>query len=380
MPSQITYNCDAAKPHRVDLTWLAQNPGEIFNTPTSINDRQMMMQNIRNSNCEQNCWPAEDKGSISPRLHRQGNLKTHTDCHTRPEILDMTVNSECNLTCTYCCKEYSSSWRKDIIKNGDYNITDLRSRYEITPKDLILQNISQPNLKSNHGYQLLLNEIKLAAPALKKMFITGGEPLLDNQLISMLADIKFDPAIELNLFSGLGLSMSRFRRLLVKLKTLNERYTNFRMKISAESTSRFYEFNRYGNSWDDFVTKVDTLKQNGIKFIFHSTLSNLTLFDFARFRLTYPEVDYTIDYVHQPAMLSPHVLDLESKKNIIEQVESLNDQFTSNIVASIRPEATQKEKQNCREFLLEFTNRRPDLQLSIFPPSFLEWLEIKHVV
>ena len=183
IPSQTIYNCDAARPHRVDLTWLAQHPGEIFNTDTSIQDRTMMLANIRNPNCEQNCWPAEDKGSVSPRIHRQGYLKTHTDCHIQPEMIDMTVNTDCNLTCTYCCKEFSSSWRKDLINNGDYNITDFKDRYQITNKDLVIKKISQPELKNSQGYQLLLNEVKLAAPGLKTLFITGGEPLLDNQLL-----------------------------------------------------------------------------------------------------------------------------------------------------------------------------------------------------
>lgn len=380
MPSQTIYNCDAAKPHRVDLDWLTQNPGQIFNTDTSIQDRKMMLSNIRNPNCEQNCWPAEDKGSISPRLHRKGYIQSHNDCYIQPEIIDMTVNKDCNLSCSYCCKEFSSRWQRDIIDNGDYKITDSDDRYTAVDKDFVIANISQPDLKKNQGYQLLLNEVKLAAPGLKKIFVSGGEPLLDNQLIETLSDMPFNPNIEFNLFSGLGLHMSRFQRLLEKLRILSDKYANFRMKISVESANTFYEFNRYGNTWNDFVEKINLLRDHKVSFIFHSTLSNLTLFDFANFRRSYSDIDYTIDYAHQPRMLAPHVLDPASKENIIEQIQNLNEKFTQNIIKSIRPDPSLKEKQNCREFLLEFTRRRPDLNLNIFPKSFLDWLEINRVV
>ena len=374
------YTCDAATPRSIDRDWLEANPGQLFNTESIVNDRRLMLQNIRNLNCEQNCWPAEDKGSVSPRLFRNGDLKTHTDLYQSPEFFDLTINSDCNLSCSYCCKEFSSSWRRDIAKNGPYKITGLSDRYELTPMDQIIQQLSQSEVKSNRNYQLLLNELRIVAPSLKTLYVTGGEPLLDNNLIDTLVDIPFDSDINLNLFSGLGMSESRFNNLLDKMSILSNKDKNFQLKISAESANQFYEFNRYGNTWNDFVGKINLLRQRNIKFIFHCTISNLTLFGFYDFCTKFNDIDFTMDFVHQPHMLSPHVLDDESKKTIYNQLVALDGKNTSALLKSIESVPTELEKLNLKEFLLEFTNRRPDLTLDIFPKTFVNWLGLSHVV
>ena len=374
------YTCDAATPRSIDRDWLEANPGQLFNTESIVNDRRLMLQNIRNLNCEQNCWPAEDKGSVSPRLFRNGDLKTHTDLYQSPEFFDLTINSDCNLSCSYCCKEFSSSWRRDIAKNGPYKITGLSDRYELTPMDQIIQQLSQSEVKSNRNYQLLLNELRIVAPSLKTLYVTGGEPLLDNNLIDTLVDIPFDSDINLNLFSGLGMSESRVNNLLDKKSILSNKYKNFQLKISAESANQFYEFNRYGNTWNDFVGKINLLRQRNIKFIFHCTISNLTLFGFYDFCTKFNDIDFTMDFVHQPHMLSPHVLDDESKKTIYNQLVALDGKNTSALLKSIESVPTELEKLNLKEFLLEFTNRRPDLTLDIFPKTFVNWLGLSHVV
>ena len=74
--------------------------------------------------------------------------------------------------------------------------------------------------------------------------------------------------------------MSRFERLVDKLSELSNKYKKFQVKISAESTGSNYEFNRYGNTWDNFQEKIRLLKEKNVKFIFHSTISNLTLFEY----------------------------------------------------------------------------------------------------
>jgi organic radical activating enzyme len=376
LESNTMYTCDAAKPHSIDLQWLEKNPGQLFNNEININERLMMLQNQRNSSCEQNCWPAEDRGTLSPRLLRGGNVKTHTEIYTQPEILDLTINGNCNLTCSYCCKEYSSAWRQDIINNGNYKITQGDSRYRVETKDHILNKLSQSTIKQSKHYQLLLNEIRLISPGLKTLYVTGGEPLLDNQLIDILMDLSLDPLVEVNLFTGLGMSMSRFKLLLGKLETISKKYVNFRLKISAESTDKFFEFNRYGNKWNEFLAKIELLKNQNINFIFHSTLSNLTLFKFVEFYKTFEKYTFTFDVANQPTMLAPHILDIDSKQMIQQSLTELPPDLAMRILQMIQATPTEMEKQNLKEFLTEFVSRRSDLDLKIFPTTFLTWLEL----
>jgi len=373
LEAMTTLNCHAAATHSVDFEWLAANPGQLFNNERSVSERKMMLLNQRNSSCEQNCWPAEDRGAISPRIYSNGVEKTHTQVNTQPETIDLTIGTNCNLTCSYCCKEYSSAWRKDIADNGSYDIEDNQSRYNITPKDRVLSKLSQSEIKSSKKYNILLEEIKLAAPTLQTLTITGGEPLLDNHLLSTIKDLDLSAVAVVEIYTGLGVSMSRFIKIVEKLKLI----PNLTLKVSAESTGANLEFNRYGNKWNEVIEKLKILKDNGIYVRLCSTLSNLTLMGFADFYQTFSK-DYKISvtFVNHPSMMAVHVLDDETKLQIKKSLENFPDSITAPILTSMQSTPTEKEVYQLKQFLTQFIQRRPQLNINIYPKSFVNWIGI----
>jgi organic radical activating enzyme len=371
LESKTTYTCHAAQPHSVDFNWLSNNSGQLFNTPVNVSEREMMLVNRRNNSCEQNCWRAEDAGATSPRMYQGGEEKTHFEIKTQPEIVDLTIGSDCNLTCSYCCKEFSSSWRRDLTTNGSYSISNVDKRFELTTKDEVLMKLSQTELKSTKHYQLLLEEIKKVAPGLKKLIITGGEPFLDNQLIDVLAEIPFSNNIEIQLYTGMGVNSARFERILEKLKLIK----NFYLTVSAECTDKLHEFNRYGSSWQDFENKLALLESHRIEYRFQSTLSNLTIFGFVDFANRFKNKTINVTFAYQPDMMSPYVLDSASKQAIIEQIQSLPDTMRQPIEQSLLSIPTEKQRQNIKKFLNEFVSRREDLDVSIYPKTFLNWID-----
>ena len=370
LESNTTYNCHAAKSYPVDFKWLANNSGNLFNTDNNVNDRAMMLRNERNSSCEQNCWAAEDVGAVSPRIYQGGSTVTHTDTRTHPEIIDLTINGDCNLTCSYCCSEFSSSWRRDLISNGDYPLLD--ARYKASIKDRALLKISQPQLKATQNYQTLLQEIGLAGPILKKLTITGGEPFLDNELVSTIQSLNLDKNTQVEIYTGLGVGYSRFARLVEELETVN----NLLIIVSAESIGKYLEFNRYGSQWDDFIKKINLLKDHNIKMHFQSTITNLTIFGFVDFFNYFANDKIVTTFAYQPRMMAPYVLDPTSKERICNDIETLPEQVKTMILNSIKETPTDAERTNISQFLTEFVNRRKDINLEIFPQSFLKWLEL----
>lgn len=366
-----TYNCHAATPHPVNLTWLKQNPGQLFNTEINVGERKQMLNNERNFSCEQNCWQAEDRGAISPRLYQNEYEKTHTEVFSYPEIIDLTIGADCNLTCSYCCKEFSSAWRRDIANNGNYSIAD--NRYHITNKDKVLLSISQPELKTTARYAALLNEIRIAAPHLKKLTVTGGEPLLDNNLIEILESLSLSSDAVIEVYTGLGISVSRFKKMIDQISSLQ----NLSFIISAENIGKLLEFNRYGIKWDQFVEKINIIKEKNIKFKFQATLSNLSIFGFSEFVNQFKDNEIMTTFAYQPSMMAPHVLDDQSKEYLITHTPS---QYKEMITRSIQPTPTESERNEIGIFLQEFVNRRNDLSLDIFPSTFLNWAGIKNVV
>jgi organic radical activating enzyme len=371
--SNATYNCHAAKQHAIDFSWLANNPGQLFNTEINVAERQMMLANKRNASCEENCWPLEDKGAVSPRLWQNGKTKTHADVHTQPEILEIKLNDNCNLSCSYCCKEYSSAWRRDLDTNGNYTIDTGDSRYQLTGRDKIMIKVSQQEVKNTKQFQQLISEIKSFAPGLKEIVITGGEPLLDNQLFDVLDAVSNSSAV-INIYTGLGVDVKRFQRMLDKIKQI----PTAMISVSAECTHKFYEFNRYGNRWTDFVNKIELLQKYGIEFRFSTAISNLTVFGLTSFIKYFNDQRIGLVFVNQPSMMAPYVLDTDSKQQIMQDIQSLPDHYQTQIAQSIQADPSETQRQQMSEFLKEYAVRR-NLDISIYPKSFLEWLDI-HVV
>jgi len=373
LESNTTYNCHAASPHAIDFTYLDKNPGQLFNIPINVAERQQMLNNQRNRSCEQNCWTAEDRGATSPRIVQFGTEKTHTDVFAPPEEIDLTLGSDCNLTCSYCCKEFSNGWRRDLIKDGDYTITDAPDdRYTITPRDRMLVNIKQSTLKQSKRYQQLLEEITFCAPNLKKLVVTGGEPLLDNHLLGILENLPVSNTTEIRIYTGLGVSNTRFNKILDQLAGI----PNLILFISAENTHKYLEFNRYGNKWDEYLDKIQQIKKRNIRHIFQSTLSNLTLFGFTEFYKMFGDNTTRVLFAYQPRFMAPNVLDQQSKQYLAEQFQSLPVDLRDRLIKSMQEPAGEKDRTNMCEFLKQFVQRRGDLDINIYPKSFLEWLGV----
>lgn len=371
LESMTTLNCHAAASHPVDFEWLAANPGKLFNNERSVAERHMMLLNQRNSSCEQNCWTAEDRGAVSPRMCGNGSKKTHTQVRTQPETIDLTIGSNCNLTCSYCCKEYSSAWRNDIIDNGDYTEVGNVDRFSITSKDWVLSKLSQREIKSSKKYNILLDEIKLSAPTLQRLVVTGGEPLLDNHLLLTITKLDLLPTAVVEMYTGLGVSKSRFIKIVEKLRLI----PNLLLKVSAESTGANFEFNRYGNKWKEVLDKLKILKDMGISVEFHSSLSNLTLMGFVEFYQFFSK-DYkiSVSFVNHPVMMAAHVLDQDTKSCIKKSLEDFPEFVSAPILASMQAMPSDEERLWLKQFLTQFMQRRPQLNINVYPESFVNWI------
>ena len=240
----------------------------------------------------------------------------------------------------------------------------------------MLLKISQPELKNTNDYQILLNEINLAAPTLKRLIITGGEPFLNNFLVDNLQHLKLSKQCTVEIFTGLGVSMLRFIKILDKLKHV----PNLIITISGETTEQLFEFNRYGAKWNEFVAKIEMLKQNDIDIMFNATISNLTVFGFKKFYEVFNKEKINLTFAYQPMMMAPYVLDDDTKQHLIQEFKSLPLDMIESLTKSITATPNETERSAIQNFLLEFTARRKDLTLNVFPKTFLQWLKLEHVV
>jgi organic radical activating enzyme len=280
----------------------------------------------------------------------KSDTKTHVDLQSSPTVLNINLGSDCNLTCSYCCKQYSTAWLRDVNKNGPY-LDD--TRFQINNNDRMVLKLGQKTIKSSESYQLIINEIK-NIKAVNRIEISGGEPLLYNELDQLVKSLSGS----INIFTGLGVDHKRLKRI---LETLPDTVT---FTISAENTGKLYEFNRYGNTWNNFLTNLDLIQQK-FNYKFNMVLSNLTIHGMEEFRKNFGTNKDTMNYCNDPIYLSASVLDPESKKIYQHAMPDLSD--TISITSDL------EQKQKLKQYVDHFVKNR-NLDLSIFPKHFVSWM------
>lgn len=359
---QESQSCCTAAVDSIDIQWLKNNSGQLFNTPDLKNDRKMLLNNERPLSCTV-CWQAEDRGLVSRRQRTNSQQVTHSDLNSTVEVLNIIIGSDCNLTCSYCCKQYSSAWSSDLVDNGEYFVDD-SNRYRMTKKDKIIHKLSQKEITKSPNRRLLLEETALLSA--ETIFISGGEPFLNLDLVNLVSKLSFSRSLEI--FTGLGVNTQRFINEIEKIKEIPK----ITLIISAENVGALYEFNRFGNSYTRFLDNLEIIKKSGIPFKFASTLSNITLFGLTDFINEFKDYNIGFNMCNDPEFLSVNVLDDQSKLKLFESLNKIKIQIPG-LMESINMSCSQSQKQQAASFLKEFASRR-NLSLDIFPKSFINWI------
>ena len=359
--SRSLYNCCAAGPERISVEWLEKNPGRIFNTDTMLNDRRLMLENKSCDSCHQGCYKNEQMGIASVRQLR----KPASEKLTNASLQDLTVSlsNDCNLSCVYCSPEWSTSWQKEIDKKGDYQLDGFAIKNKNWNQLWAKMKQKQRTTESKF-FSLLLREIDMAKE-LKKIIVTGGEPLLNNHLLELL-DHTAGKRIEL--VTGLGVSNSRLKSIIEKYKNMDLHF-----HVSAEATGKYFEFIRYGNQWKKFLDRLELLRNSGSNIAFISTITNLSLFDLHNFYDHFAE-HHEISYSGLTGLqfMSPHVLDSESKQLITDRLADYN--VPDQLLRSIGKEPSDWERRNMGLYLNKLCEKR-NLDLDFLPKNFVEWCD-----
>lgn len=348
-------SCCAAYPHKIDTHWLRNNPGELFNIPILKQERLDMLQDVPVESCAASCWIPENTGKISRRILFDSVKKTHTSIDSVPETIQINLGSDCNLTCVYCTKQYSTAWLRDIFQNGPYLDEE---RYRINTNDRILLKLGQKKIDDTESYNLIVDEIAKYTNC-KEVFVTGGEPFLNNNLVKILN--KFQQKVKV--YTGLGVSTERLEKILLDITP------NVEFVVSAENINKHYEFVRYKNSFEQFERNLKILSENR-KISFNSVISNLTIFNFAEFENYYKEKEIELVFCSEPDYLSINLLDDESKQ-MLQATKFVNrDEYIKHM---LQQPYTPEQKITLIKFLKEYVSRR-NLDTSIFPRHFVDWL------
>jgi molybdenum cofactor biosynthesis enzyme MoaA len=364
---RLSYSCCAAKPEKIDMAWLKNNPGKLFNTPELHQDRVDMLSNRPVSSCNEACWKPESQQLVSRRISMKTYEPVDLDVNvSAPDTLNIILGSTCNLTCSYCCKQYSSAWARDIKDNGSY--VEYKDRYRLTPMDHVVFKISQNEHQDSSGFKTLLKEI-YNFKTIKEIQITGGEPFLYNWFPELLNNLAQNQTV--SFFTGLGLDHKRLQKQIEKIDHKNK----IKIYVSAENCGALYQFNRYGNTYENFKNNLQLCVDAGFEINFSSVISNLTVFGLVEFAETFKKFPIIYHFCNDPDFLSVHVLDPISKQQLEHQLQHSRLPIANQIIDNLQKFCPDWQKNNYGKYIKEFAKRR-NLSLDIFPPSMLQWLGV----
>lgn len=363
-------SCCQAVEDAPSLDEIKSHPVGFFNYQQIVKDRTDMLNGEKISGC-QTCWNDEDRGLVSRRNKRGSSVFINNVDQCVPTELSISLSNTCAMTCVYCCKKYSHSWRADVINNGPYDYA-VDDRYTATNKDQLFHVLSQSQIQQTKFYHAILDQLIKISKSVDKVSILGGEPFLSNNLMEML-DVFDHTSTSISITTGLGVAGSRLEKIVKHIA----KFKNLSISVSAESIGNHYEFIRYGNTFDNFNNNIKILQNNGIPIKYGSTVNNLSIFNFLDFVDTYvdkSQCNLTVDLVSTPFFLSPHVLDDTSKQQFLNRCDQYSQYFdVENLKKSLAICPSDTDRVACKNFLTEFSKRR-NLSLDIFPKSFVSWL------
>ena len=260
-----TTSCHHPPAHLVDKDKVTTNPRLLHNTDQKKEDRRQMLAGERPPGCEY-CWKIEDmdtnavsdrvyKSKIYPieALHEAYRTPATDDVNLR--TLEIAFDRTCQFACSYCNPAFSSTWVKDIKRNGPYVnlVSDGRNHFTHAHESSQLYRHGETNPYVEAFFAWWESDLHRT---LQELRITGGEPLMSAdtwKLIDWFKTNKGKSSTRLAINSNLGTDVD-INRLLASTQDIEiDLYT------SNEAVGAPAEYIRDGLVWTDWARNVERL-------------------------------------------------------------------------------------------------------------------------
>lgn len=342
LPTGLNNSCYHPPLHEIPKELLADNPGALHNTPYKKQQRRIMLRQERPAECGY-CWTMEDNGKLSDRHYRSGEpwaakdfdsiINSTGDEDVVPSYVEVNFNHACNLKCSYCSPQFSSSWQQEVDSLGGYPTSTTHN----DPSYFVGRNRPIPVRESNPYVEAFWDWWPTLYPELRHFRMTGGEPLLDKNTYRVFDYVLANPKPDLhvNVTSNFSVDEQSWQKYKNYVKQLcqGERIEHFMQYVSLDSWGNQAEYIRHGLDFDllwdrvnQFLTEIPG--RNSITFIV--TMNNLSVTGLPNlfagilglrkiYSQTYQRVWFDTPVLRQPAWQSLQLL----PESYVDQLEQL---------------------------------------------------------
>jgi organic radical activating enzyme len=323
--SGMSTSCHHPPAHRIDSEAIKTNPKAIHNTIEKKIDRLNMQLGNRPKGCEY-CWKIEDMGreAISDRVYKSRiyPIEALNEAYETPHQADVNLRTleiafdrTCQFACSYCNPAFSTTWVRDIQRNGAYErlVSDGRNHFTHSHDSSQLYRFGETNPYVEAFFEWWETDLH---KTLQELRITGGEPLMSGdtwKLIEWFKNNKGRSQTRLAINSNLGVDVD-IDRLLGSIEGQDvDIYT------SMEATGAQAEYIRDGldyNAWLSNVQKL--LDSNNIRAVHCMATINALCLDslpnlldqLVEFKKKYGRnrVSFTLNILRFPSFQGPLVL------------------------------------------------------------------------
>lgn len=285
----MTNSCYHPPLHEIDAALLKDNPGALHNTPYKKQQRVIMLKQERPSECSY-CWTQEDLGNLSDRHYRSGEpwaaehfeeiVNATGDEDPIPSYVEVNFNHACNLKCSYCSPQFSSSWGDEVGRFGGYPTSTVHN----DPSHFSGRRRPIPVREHNPYVDAFWEWWPSLYPKLKHFRMTGGEPLMDKNTYKVFDYVLAfpNPELHIDVTSNFSVEEALWTKYLDYAKRLcNTNIEHFMQYVSLDSGNpgqakyirHGLDFWRVIRRTEEFLS--DVKQRNSLTFIV--TMSNLNI-------------------------------------------------------------------------------------------------------
>ena len=261
LPTGLNNSCYHPPLHSIDANAVQSNPSALHNTAHKKEQRKIMLKQERPSECSY-CWTQEDLGNLSDRHYRSGEpwaakdfqsiVDSTGDEDVLPSYVEVNFNHACNLSCSYCSPQFSSTWQAEVDKSGGYPTLPIHN----DPSHFTGRNRPIPAREDNPYVDAFWQWWPELYPELEHFRMTGGEPLMDKNTYRVFDYVLANPSpkLHMNVTSNFSVEPALFEKYLdyVKQMTTNEpRYLeHFMQFVSLDAMFERAEYGRHGMNFE----------------------------------------------------------------------------------------------------------------------------------
>jgi organic radical activating enzyme len=419
LPTGLTNSCYHPPLHEIDAEKLKDNPASLHNTVEKLNQRQQMLKGERPEGCSY-CWKMEDTGQMSDRHYRSGEpwamqdfeaiKQNPIDERWTPRYVEVNFNNACNLKCSYCSPQFSTTWGKETAVYGQYPTSPPHN----APEHFQGRKRPIPHREDNPYVTAFWKWWPTLYKNLKHFRMTGGEPMMDNNTYKVFQYVIDNPKqdLHLNVTSNMCPPNNKLKNKyfdMVKKICIEEKVEHFMQFVSVDAWGKKAEYIRNGLNFNYMMDNVDEFLdripvRNSVTFII--TYNNLSVTSLdkllegilalrKRHSKTYQRVWFDIPLLRQPAWqqitLLPesyqaiHEANIEYMRKNSGEEKGLHIFKDFEIQKMLRnlaywrknADASTQNKKNFYAFFNEHDRRRRTNFETVFPEMSEFWQECK---